>query len=121
MPVVRGTRNEFAPVEQDEDGRYYLDVPELPARSALLKGAGLYKPAEGETPFSVAWRFYRETLDRETDFRPTSLFDAICIANDIVNPMETLATGRPLFIPTLEAIFTVLRVRPLFRQRNTIT
>ncbi len=121
MPVVRRTRNEFAPVEQDEQGRTFLDVPDPPNKADLCRGAHRYRAGDGETVFSVAWKFYRETLNREQDFRPTSLFDAIALANDIVNINEPLPVNKTLFIPTLDAIFSSLRIPPVFYRRNTVT
>ncbi len=114
MPAVRLSRYEFAPVETDECDRIFLDVPPPPTKEVLLRNPDRVVVGEGDTVFTIAWRVYTDLLDREQDIRPTSFYDVICHANDIVDPTEPLEIGRILFIPSIQTIVGDVRVPPPF-------
>lgn len=121
MPPVRLTRNEFAPIEQDEDGNTFVDVPVPVSKSALLRGAQAVTVVEGDTLWSIAWAAYQKLQDPEQDLRPTSFYDVIAEANDIVDVLAPLKVGSTIFVPTPEVIFGEVRVPPPFYRRNTVT
>lgn len=121
MPATRGSRYEYVAVYQDPQGRLYTDVPTPMDKTVLLRDASRYIAKAGDTPWSIAWKFYKATLDREQDFRPTSFFDVICQANDILDPFARIVEGKIILVPRLEVIQGEIRVPPPFFSRNVVT
>lgn len=109
---VRLSRYEFANTFVDEKGRKYLDVPDPISKAILRRGASLRTVQESDTLWSLAWLAYEPLLDTEQDIRPTSFFDVIGDANDIVNPLAPLPTKSTFYLPTIEVLQGDVRVRP---------
>lgn len=117
MGVVRLSRYEFADVHQDAQGHVFLDVVPPVPKSVILRGAAQKVLRDGDTLWSLAWLAYQQILDREQDIRPTSFFDVIADANDVVNPIAPLSTylqpkQSVFFLPTLEVLLGDVRVPP---------
>lgn len=121
MPPCRLSRYEYAPVELDADGRPFLDVPVPVPKSILLRGAARVVVGEGDTLWTIAWRYYKDLLDRSQDVRPTSFFDVIGQANDVVDAFAPLELGRTFFVPSVEVLLGEVRVPPTFYRRSSIT
>lgn len=113
MPAPRLSRYEFAPVEVDEQGRPFLDVPEPPARVSRNDDS---RPivGEGDDLFTVAWRAYKAMLDPEQDVRPTGFFWVVAQFNDVLDAAAPLAQGRRLRVPSVEALNSEVLVPPRF-------
>lgn len=120
MARLRYTRNEYAPAATDPQGRTFLHVGAPLSKQTLLRGARRYVVREGDTLWTIAWAAYREVLDQEQDLRPTSFFDVIATANDIVDPLAPLAEGSIMFIPSIEILFSEVRVPPVFYRRDVV-
>lgn len=106
-------RDEFANVFKDELGRTFLDVPDPVPKAVLLRGASRRVSQGGDTLWSLAWAAYQALLDPEKDIRPTSFFDAIAEANDVVNPLAPLPAG-VIFLPSIEVVLGELRAPPAY-------
>lgn len=112
MPLVRFSRYEFCDVHTDDKGRIFLDVVPPVPKNILLRGAARRTVQDGDTLWSLAWLGYQHILDREQDIRPTSLFDVVADANDVVDPLAPLPVGTIFFLPTLETVYGDVRVPP---------
>jgi len=114
VAAVRLTRNEFAPVERDEEGNLFLDVPDpipvVPRPDDLRRTI-----QDGDTVFSLAWLAYRTTLNVEQDIRPTGFYDVIAQVNGVVDVTEPLPTGKVFRIPSVQALTGAIRVRQSIR------
>lgn len=128
MGAVHFSRYEFVPVAQDiaETIRpgiaaIFLDVPYPTPKKTLLQDAPRVSSGAGESPWSLAWKLYNSIVDYEQDIRPTSLFDVVCNANDILDPNAPIPTNAPLLLPRLDVIQSSVRIAPPFYQANTIT
>jgi hypothetical protein len=107
-------RDEFANVWKDDQGRLFLDVPDPLPKAILLRGATRKVATRGDTLWSLAWIAYQALLDPEKDIRPTSFFDAIAEANDVVDPLAELPYGKVVFLPSIEVVLGELRAPPAF-------
>jgi hypothetical protein len=114
MPAVRLSRYEFANVFKDEKGRLFLDVPDPTSKDVLLRGASRRAARAVDTLWSLAWAEYQALLDREQDIRPTSFFDVVGLANDIVDPVAPIADGKVVLLPSAEVILGDVRIPPPF-------
>lgn len=113
MPAVRLSRYEFAPVEEDDHGRTYLDVPDpLPrrVRSDDLR----FVVGDSDNLWSVAWRAYEALLDREQDIGPSRFFWVIGEINDIVDGRAPIPAGTVLRIPSIRSLTEEILVPPRF-------
>lgn len=120
MAAVRVSRYEFASPYRDEQGRIFLDVPDPLPKSVLLRGASRRVVVESDTLWSIAWAAYESLLDREQDIRPTSFFDVVGDANDIVDPTALLPAGATFFVPSIEVLLGDVRVPPPFSGTNRL-
>jgi hypothetical protein len=107
-------RDEFANVNKDDQGRLFLDVPDPTPKAVLLRGATRRVASQGDTLWSLAWVAYQSLLDPEKDIRPTSFFDAIAEANDIVDPLAELPFGKVVFLPSVEVLLGEFRAPPAY-------
>lgn len=120
MPAVPLSRYEFVQVEQDDEGRTFLQVPDpLPTRSFV--DDQIHIVGEGETLFSIAWNAYKELLDEEKDIRPSGFWWVIADINGIVDATEPLQVGSRLRIPSVDTLLGELLVPPQFFTRNRET
>lgn len=106
-------RDEFANVFKDELGRLFLDVPDPTPKAVLLRGASRRVSTGGDTLWGLAWAGYQALLDVEQDIRPTSFYDAIAEANDVVDPLAPLPAG-VIFVPSIEVVLGELRTPPSY-------
>ena len=117
MPAVRLSRYEYAPVHQDEHGRLFLDVPDpIPRRNRNDDTRAII--GHGDTLYALAWRAYRETLDREQDIRPTGFFWVIAQLNDVVDATVDPEAGTVFSIPSVQSLVGEILAPPKFYDRN---
>ncbi len=126
VPAARLSRYEFAPIEVDTCGRVFLDVPD-PIPRVVRPSDLRAMPGQGDTLFGVAWKAYRDLLDREQDIRPTSFWDVIAQVNNLidarpilVNGDLTLEPGKVLRVPNIENLTSEIRVPPAFFETGTV-
>lgn len=117
MPAVRLSRYEFAPIHEDACGRRFLDVPDPVSRRPSLDDIR-HIVGEGDTLFTIAWRYYRSLLDRESDIGPSRFFWVIAQANSIVDVTAKLKPGRELRIPSVANLETEILAPPRFFDRS---
>jgi len=119
MPATQLSRYEFAPVETDDDGNVFLDVPD-PIKKVVRADDLRTVVTEGDTLHTLAWRAYKALKDTEKDIRPTAFFDVIAQANDIVDAVEKLENGSRLRIPSAATVIGEIRTPPAFFSRSRV-
>jgi len=121
VPAVRLSRYEYAPVEQDECGRLFLDVPDPIARTSRLDDARILT-GEGDTIFALAWRAYESTLDREQDIRPTGFYWVIAQMNDFVDLDQVLSipNASRVRVPSVQTLVGDILVPPRFFESDKL-
>ena len=119
MPAVPLSRYEFVAVEQDEQGRTFLQPPD-PLPKTVFQDEEFVTTREGETFFSLAFRRYRELADDLQDILPANFFWVLADLNDIVDVTKPIPVGTRLRIPSTEALLSVYTAPPPFFSRNNV-
>lgn len=119
MPAVRLSRYEFAPVQTDENGRTFLDVPE-PVKLSVRFDDIRHTVSVGDTLFNLAYRYYLPMLNTNPneDVRPSGFWWVIAEANGIVDPTDDLKIGTELRIPGLRTLENEILAPPPFLIRD---
>lgn len=120
MAAVRLSRYEFASIETDACGRRFLDVPDPISKIPDLDDIR-HIVGEGDTLFSIAWKYYRSMLDRESDIGPSRFYWVIAQANSIVDVTEKLRPGLELIIPSVARLESEILAPPRFFDRSQTT
>ena len=122
MPATPLSRYEFAPVEVDECGRTFLDVPDpiTPrSRPSDLRTTSV----QGDIPHVFAWRAYRSMLDPDPvrDLRPTRFWDVVAEYNGLIDAVPFLEgeglvipNGTSIRVPDVDVLLGEIRVPPPF-------
>lgn len=113
MPAVRLSRYQFAAVHVDECGRKFLDVPDPISRRNRRTDITVIV-GEGDSLFALAWRAFREMLDREQDIRPSGFYWVIGQINAVVDPTEPLPIGKSIRIPSVDVLNGEILAPPRF-------
>ncbi len=117
MPALPLSRYEFASVEEDECGRTFLDVPD-PISKRVDRDDLRTVIGKGDEVGSLAWKFYKATLDPRLDVRPSSFFWVVAQFNDVVDVTEELPIGRIFRAPSLQRLVSEITVAPPFFSIN---
>lgn len=113
MPALPLSRYEFASVHQDECGRTFFDVPD-PISRRVDRDDLRTTVGSGDTVHSLAWKFYKATVDRRLDVRAVNFFWVVAQFNDVVDVTEDLPAGRTLRAPSLQRLQGEITVPPQF-------
>jgi len=105
MPPRLNTRYQYCRAFQDDELRWYLEVPR-PFRFSPEADNLPYKVKTGDTLQVLAYRFYRG-LDNAPQF-----WRAIAEFNDIIDVTIPLEVGKLLIIPSLRWIQEVFLAPP---------
>lgn len=119
MPALPLSRYEFAEVHQDELGRTFLDVPD-PISKRLDRDDFRTIIGQGDTLGSLAWKFYKATLDRRLDVRAVNFFWVVAEFNDVVDATEALPIAKTFRAPSLQRLQGEITVPPQFFSANEV-
>lgn len=119
MPALRGSRYEFAPVEIDDQGRPFLDVP-APIKVPPSRDETRPLVDGGDTLGRLAWVAYKAVRDRRQGIRPSGFFWVVGMVNEQLDGFAPLPAGERFRIPSVSTLLEDILAPPAFFSKDEV-